>query len=362
MKVWQAAKTDVGLTRDHNEDCYGFGPPEQAPTKGHLAIVCDGMGGHAAGEVASSLAVATIVRSYYHSDDPDRARALEASFHAANTEVYDRGRSSMGTTGVAALVLDNALHVANVGDSRAYLFRDGRLQQLTKDHSFVAEQVAAGILTPDEARRSIHKNVITRAIGYQPEVAVDLTFWVLRPGDLVLLSSDGLHSLVDDSEIATTIEQCELTELVDRLIVLANARGGSDNITAVTLYIADVEQALPPNGTPLANTTDRPATDAATTRRLEATPVAQQPARTIVELPLRLWGAVGASVAALMLLGLALWVVLDASPVAPPTSAPGIVPATVALPSLPPTTLIATPSLSPTPLLSTATARPTALP
>jgi PPM family protein phosphatase len=328
MKVRYSARTDVGRTRSHNEDCYGLGSEEQARAKGHLLVVCDGMGGHAAGEVASRIAVDTILGSYYRNEDPDRASALEESFLQANAAVYTQGRGTMGTTGVAALLYDDALHVANVGDSRAYLIRDGALRQLTQDHSFVAEQVAAGLLTPDQARYSVHRNVITRALGYQPEVVVDVTRWPLRGGDIVLLSSDGLHGLVEDAEIEVLAAQNELEPLVDHLIDLANARGGSDNITVAVMSLDDLEYDQAQSGAAARaadDTLDEPSAPEATTQRLAvdvapppalraSTPTAA-PARaaraSAAELPLRLWGTLLTSATLIALLGFALWLVLD---------------------------------------------------
>jgi PPM family protein phosphatase len=231
MKVHYSARTDVGRTRDHNEDSYGIGEGELVERFGELLVICDGMGGHAAGEVASRVAVETILSDYYAIDDEERNGALEQAFSHANEQIYASGRGSMGTTGVAALLYHDALHIANVGDSRAYLIRDGEIRQLSRDHSFVSDQVAAGLITPDQARSSPHRNVITRALGYQSEVSVDLFRWPLQIGDIILLCSDGLHGLVTDEEIAEIAIANATDEAIDRLINLANERGGSDNIT-----------------------------------------------------------------------------------------------------------------------------------
>jgi len=239
MKLRHSADTDVGKTRDHNEDRFGFGAPEQAERLGDLLVICDGMGGHAAGEVASKIGVETILAIYYGEASEDRAQVLEQAFEQANEQIYARGNGSMGTTGVAALLLHDALHIANVGDSRAYLIRDGEIRQISRDHSFVGDQVAAGLITADQARSSPHRNVITRALGYQSGVTVDLFRWPLQIDDIIVLCSDGLHGLVTDAEIARIAGEATPDAAVQQLIDLANSRGGTDNITVV---IAQVEQ------------------------------------------------------------------------------------------------------------------------
>jgi PPM family protein phosphatase len=239
MKLRHSADTDVGKTRDHNEDSFGVGAPDQAERLGDLLVVCDGMGGHAAGEVASKIGVETILAIYYGEASEDRAHVLEQAFEQANEQIYARGNGSMGTTGVAALLLHDALHIANVGDSRAYLIRDGEIRQISRDHSFVGDQVAAGLITADQARSSPHRNVITRALGYQSGVTVDLFRWPLQIDDIIVLCSDGLHGLVTDAEIARIAGEATPEDAVHQLIDLANSRGGTDNITVA---IAQVEQ------------------------------------------------------------------------------------------------------------------------
>jgi protein phosphatase len=237
MKLRHSARTDVGKTRDHNEDNYGVGSGEQAEQLGELLVVCDGMGGHAAGEVASQLAVETILADYYADTGEDRPHALTEAFKQANAQIYARGQGSMGTTGVAALLHHDALHIANVGDSRAYLIRDGEIRQVSRDHSFVSDQVAAGLITADQARLSPHRNVITRALGYQPDVTVDLFRLPLQIGDIIVLCSDGMHGLVLDEEIVEIATSRPPAEAVQRLIDWANTRGGTDNITVVVAQI-----------------------------------------------------------------------------------------------------------------------------
>jgi protein phosphatase len=234
MKLRYSAHTDVGKTRDHNEDNYGVGEGEQVERLGELFVVCDGMGGHATGEIASRIGVETILSIYYGDETEDRPTALAEAFEQANARIYATGHGNMGTTGVAALLHHDALHIANVGDSRAYLVRDDSIRQVSRDHSFVNDQVAAGLITAEQARSSPHRNVITRALGYQPDVTVDLFRLPLQVGDTILLCSDGLHGLVSDSEIAAiAMSTSPPDEAVSRLVDLANQGGGTDNITVV---------------------------------------------------------------------------------------------------------------------------------
>jgi serine/threonine protein phosphatase PrpC len=244
MKLRHSARTDVGKTRDHNEDDFGVGEGAGTEQYGELLIVCDGMGGHAAGEVASRLGVETILSTYYSDASPDRVDVLRRAFERANARIHAEGRGAMGTTGVAALFYQGMLHVANVGDSRAYLIRNDEICQVSRDHSLVGEQVAAGVITADQARSSYYRNVITRALGYQSEVQVDLFHLPLQAGDMVVLCSDGLHGLVGDEEIYEIVRSMPLADAVDRLIDLANERGGTDNITAIVAQVDELD-ALP---------------------------------------------------------------------------------------------------------------------
>jgi protein phosphatase len=241
MRVHYSADTNVGLQRQVNQDKYGVSDSSQSAQRGTLLIVCDGMGGHTAGEVASSMGVDTVLSSYYGSQDTDYTAALVQAFQQANARIYAQGQGNMGTTGVAALVLGNNLYIANVGDSRAYLVRQGNIRQISQDHSFVSEQVAAGVLTPEQARRSSYRNMITRALGHRPDVQVDIFQDTLQAGDLILLMSDGLHGLVEDVEIAQVVTSMSPDDAVKRLIEWANERGGNDNITVVVARIEELE-------------------------------------------------------------------------------------------------------------------------
>jgi protein phosphatase len=225
-----AGLTDVGLEREHNEDAYVIRSP--------LFAVCDGMGGASAGEVASGM-VADALEG--RSDLPaELAAAIEdanARIHALATE--DSALKGMGTTATAAWFGDTAVTVAHVGDSRAYRFRDDRLEQLTEDHSLVGGLVRLGKLTPQEAEQHPQRSVILRAVGVEPKVEVDVNEHGLDDGDVYLLCSDGLYSMVRDEVIEEVLRTCpQFDEANQMLIDLANASGGRDNITAVLVRVA----------------------------------------------------------------------------------------------------------------------------
>ncbi|GAC1383925.1 MAG: hypothetical protein NVS4B8_22810 [Herpetosiphon sp.] len=259
MDLRYAAQTDVGKTRNHNEDSYGIEPDQQRP-EGSLFVVCDGAGGLAAGGIASEAAVHAILETYYATPGPDRGAALIAAFTAGNRAVWDRGSGKMGTTGVAAAFVGDQVIVANVGDSRALLIRNKRVRQLTRDHSFVAEQVAAGALTEDQARASSYRHVITRALGSRPDVDVDI--FIERPlaGDRLVLCSDGLHGVVEPGEIGQAVTLVPLATAVERLIALANLRGGPDNVTVVAIEVLVTDNIAPDAGQPV-QPNDAPADD-----------------------------------------------------------------------------------------------------
>lgn len=241
MQVHYSANTHVGLQRQINQDAYGVGDLSRVGQVGYLLVVCDGMGGHTAGEIASHLGVETILNYYYSSGQTNRVNSLEESFQEANQRIYRQGRGQMGTTGVAALFLGNYLHVANVGDSRAYLVRSGKIRQISHDHSLVSEQVAAGILTPEQARHSSYRNMITRALGHRDEVQVDTFSEPVQVGDTIVLSTDGMHGLIEDEEIAQAVNSMSPEEVVKHLIALANNRGGIDNITVVVAQVTALD-------------------------------------------------------------------------------------------------------------------------
>lgn len=246
------AKTDIGRRRPQNEDCF-----VADPSLG-LYVVCDGMGGGNAGEVASRMAIETIV-AYVRSaaaegspaggaapDDPNLASAtnqLAQAIRAANATVFRAAwehpkYAGMGTTVAAARLSGHTLSIAHVGDSRVYLMRDGAIQALTADHSWVAEQVAQGYMTEEEAERSPRRNIVTRALGVESTVEVDVAELPVSNNDLLLLCSDGLTRGVSCREIQRTLaNDGDLREKTDRLIALANDAGGDDNITVMLVNV-----------------------------------------------------------------------------------------------------------------------------
>ena len=250
-------KTDVGLVREHNEDNFmvadlgsDTGPLEReeefegtVTNRGVALAVCDGMGGAAAGEVASHMAVDALFETLRGDGAPeDRdsfARRLITSVEEAGARIYlaakkDRTRRGMGTTATVAGLIDEVLFVGQVGDSRCYVLRDGQMSLITKDQSLVNQLIEAGQLTEDEAEAFEHSNIILQALGTTERVAVDLTFVELRRGDRVLLCSDGLSGLVHDDAIREEMACVgPLSQLTDRLIELANAAGGHDNVTCL---------------------------------------------------------------------------------------------------------------------------------
>src|SRR5579859_5452402 len=252
LRLEIAELTDVGRRRDSNEDNMTRlipKDPKVLERKGAIFVVADGMGGHAAGEVASEIAVETIRETYYEAESDDIAEILTQATKQANQVIYDRateqaGRAGMGTTCVTVVVRGPLAYIANVGDSRVYLIREGHIRQLTNDHSWVAEQVRAGMLTDEQARTHAHRNVITRALGTQPTVSADLFIERLQDGDRVLLCSDGLHGYVDEAEIERTVQaDMDPDGIAQNLINMANDNGGPDNITAILVHLLEVPQA-----------------------------------------------------------------------------------------------------------------------
>jgi protein phosphatase len=228
--------SDTGRVRRHNED----------RSLGRLPViaVADGMGGAKAGEVAAQLAVEEVARL----EEPVGVGDVRAAVGRANAAIRrmakdDPEKSGMGTTLTAAMLHDGRLDVVHVGDSRAYLWRDGKLRQLTQDHSVVAELVRRGSITPEDAEHHPHRNVITRALGAEADVAVDTFSEYLRDGDVVLLCSDGLSSYVPEEEIATVLEEAvTLADAARALVRQANGAGGTDNVTVVLARVGVVGQ------------------------------------------------------------------------------------------------------------------------
>ncbi len=249
-----AQLTDVGRKREHNEDNMAYvipKDPEAMAKKGALFIVADGMGGHAAGEVASEIAVDTVSNAYYQDDNDDVAESLLHAIRRANAAIHQRAaenmlRSGMGTTCVAAILRGNHAYIANVGDSRAYLLRNTSVRQVSQDHSWVAEQVRAGLLTEEQARTHAQRNVITRCLGTQADVDIDIFSEELEQGDSLILCTDGLSGLVSDEELQRIVNQYVPQESVYHLVERANENGGPDNITAIVVRVQEVG-VEPPN-------------------------------------------------------------------------------------------------------------------
>ncbi|MBD0290745.1 MAG: Stp1/IreP family PP2C-type Ser/Thr phosphatase [Thermoleophilia bacterium] len=242
MKVGErAGVTDAGRKRRRNEDSFVVDPP--------LFAVADGMGGAQAGEVASRLAAA-VFREYHGADELEPAERVQAIIQEANRRIFERSRadtaaSGMGTTVTAAIVGGQRIVVGHVGDSRAYRVRDGELHQLTEDHSLVADLVRSGRLTPEEADAHPQRSVITRALGTDPEVDVDTCAVEAQPGDVYLLCSDGLTTMVGDDEILRVLAESRSLEAAGKALVkAANRHGGDDNVTVVLFAVEDGEPDL----------------------------------------------------------------------------------------------------------------------
>jgi len=230
-----ASLTDTGRRRRHNEDAYVCEPP--------LFAVADGMGGAQAGELASNLAAAALRDEGSRGGGEERVDELiqEANRRVYERQTQDSSATGMGTTMTVALVEDGHVAIGHVGDSRAYLIRDRRLEQLTEDHSLVAELVRSGKLSPEEAEGHPQRSVITRALGTDPDVDVDTFSVETKPGDLFLLCSDGLTAMVDDETILREVERNrgDLTAASKALVKAANKGGGDDNITVVFFEIGE---------------------------------------------------------------------------------------------------------------------------
>jgi len=259
IKVQVFGKTDLGKTRDHNEDCFlvadltrgerSLQPvvrEHEVGDRGTLLVVADGMGGAAAGELASQMATDTIFDQMQRMWGAEReltpqrfAYRLKEAVEVANGQIHAHAKAhpevrGMGTTTTAAGVLVDHVYISQVGDSRAYLIRNGVAVQLTKDQSLMQRLVEAGELTEEEAAHSERRNIILQALGPDPKVKVDLTHQEIRRGDVLVLCSDGLSGLVKKEEIAEIVGRAsDLAQACERLIAMANARGGPDNITVI---------------------------------------------------------------------------------------------------------------------------------
>jgi serine/threonine protein phosphatase PrpC len=259
VQLMVSAATDTGLVREGNEDCF------LVDQDLGLFIVADGMGGHRAGEKASSMSVeivrnvlaerrqAIVEQEADRGDEPSEnspaVNALRDAMLEANATVYAASASNpdlqgMGTTVTSALILGQQAFIGHVGDSRAYLLRQDQLYQVTMDHSLVAEQVRLGLMTEAQSRVSQYRNIITRSIGIDSQVEVDLYYVALEQGDLLLLCSDGLNGMLTDEEIADVLRGHFADQCPKMLVELACAHGGEDNITAVCVYVGDAAQQM----------------------------------------------------------------------------------------------------------------------
>lgn len=258
-KVATVTMTDVGQVRDNNEDAVG------EDTDLGLLVLADGMGGYKAGEIASGITVATVletVRQHWKDLEHDESdettevssigMLLQEAVETAHTTVYQVSRSQpqcegMGTTAVVALLFNNTISIAYVGDSRLYRLRSEKIEQITTDHSLVEELIAKGYYSREEAKQSINKNIVTRALGIEAEVDVDVLEEPVEVGDLFLLCSDGLTDLIDDDTIRLTLMNFadNLDLAAKKLIALANEQGGKDNISVV---LARVDQPFAASG------------------------------------------------------------------------------------------------------------------
>ncbi len=256
LKITSAGKTDIGLVRNTNEDSIWI--DEELD----LYIVCDGMGGHQAGEVASKEACDVIHYCFSNlaseiandsvltipADFPARGDLLVKSIRIANRSIYIKSRSrsdysGMGTTIVAAVLQDDIINIAHVGDSRAYLFSENNLFPLTMDHSWVAELEQSGQYTRQEVAQLANKNVITRALGIHETVEIDFRARRVKPGDIYIMCSDGLCGYASDEEIYTVVRECknDVGKITENLIQMANDHGGADNVTVAAISIDRVD-------------------------------------------------------------------------------------------------------------------------
>ena len=252
-KVRLVGQTDTGKVREHNEDTIAFDPDIG------LMVLADGMGGYNAGEVASGIAVKTIVNLVRESVEREDLRALDRdtgmsrpaiilrdAIHRANKIIYQTARTQpqcegMGTTVVCALFYDNRIAIAHVGDSRLYRLRNDKFEQVTMDHSLLQELVDRGFYSAEEAQRAANKNYVTRALGVEPNVEVEVQEVPVQKGDFYVLCSDGLSDMVEDDDIHLTIStfSANLDTVAKQLIQLTNDNGGRDNVSVLMAHVVD---------------------------------------------------------------------------------------------------------------------------
>jgi serine/threonine protein phosphatase PrpC len=248
-----ALRTDIGHRPSNEDNMLSYVPqdPQVMAKKGAIFVVADGLGGHVHGEVASELAVNTIRDTYYRDTNEDIVATLSLAVELANVIIWqkndeksqsatedDKEKGVMGATCVAAVLQGDRVYVANVGDSLAYVIRAGQVMQIAQNHSWVAGQVREGLLTEDQARSHEKRNVITRCLGTSPTVEVYVTSESVQNGDILVLCTDGLWSLIEEDELRSIVEQYEPQESAKRLVERANENGGPDNITAVVVRVS----------------------------------------------------------------------------------------------------------------------------
>ncbi len=254
MRITSCGMTDVGVKRTNNEDNYLINDELG------LFVVCDGMGGHAGGEFASAIAVNTVeevlTNFEIHAEDmgtfdPEDGpvemirEKLRYAVRLAGKRIYEKAQEEteyrgMGTTCIALMMDGGNAFLGHVGDSRAYVVREGRIEQLTEDHSLVNEKIKAGLLTPEQARSHKLKNIITRSLGYTEDVEIDVQVRAVRRGDHFVMCSDGLSNLIETGELGEVVLDASPQEAARRLIELACERGGDDNITVVIARVDEV--------------------------------------------------------------------------------------------------------------------------
>jgi protein phosphatase len=245
--IEMSSQSDMGCQRTNNEDSFGYWEPDddqQFLRKGRLAVVADGMGGYEGGQEASRLAVETLVAVYRDFGGDDPQQALVEALQMAHEQVRNYSFAhpelrGMGTTCTAAAIVQNALYYVHVGDTRLYLIRDGMITRVTRDHSYVGRLVESGIISPEEAENHPQRNILTAALGTNPDLIMDSLgrSEPLRPKDVLVICSDGLWGQVRDSEILQTVAQNSAEQAGRRLIALARERGGPDNITVQILRL-----------------------------------------------------------------------------------------------------------------------------
>jgi serine/threonine protein phosphatase PrpC len=242
-----ASLSDRGRVRLNNEDACGHivpATPAELAEKGAVFVVADGMGGHRGGEIASRIAVRTILAFYSADGEQNRSQALAFAFREANKtiieeSVADSALFGMGTTCTALAIHEGRAYFAHVGDSRGYMLRDGVLSQITNDHSIVGEMVRSGIISDEDARHHPKRNVITRSLGAQEDTAADIPAIPLRvqAGDVFMLCSDGLTTYLSDQDVATLLSDGTPEEACKKMVKMANEAGGRDNITVMVIAV-----------------------------------------------------------------------------------------------------------------------------